>query len=642
MFELIIIIFIASTIISPITTQSFKPDEKFIEDSKKYVLLHLVEELSRTSEMSKTRRDRNILRRWHEARASILTDIFLFHLPGTNKYFWYKNWQERLKYFQDLQKDFFNDVIVKNYDKRRAKSPWPRIVFDTISGTPILHPDQPRSSESIGRSFTDPFATDKDIQELMYLYRPLTDDEKKEWKKVDEARDTAINANEYGMAKQYIEDYTGHVIQNNVKKYSIVSSRTIQSLRQVNYALTLKSLEGKRVSDLDYQRALLRAERLIAQLEVWEKHGVNAASDKSNAFFDSHVPKYLRFLNNDVVYRKYLNFHDSFFSGNVIYGHKYRYDDPANFGLDFEENAHFVLGARFNPVHELYKEIRELNVKSDNFKDCTLNDLPTITLFLERLKTWTFWFPLTKFNRNQWFFKSIPSQGEKYYSMIPKDADLMNANAMLNKVNNIMNRGQIGINSKQIISQLNNNGDHFIKQLNKDDVLLKRIYFNLKFKTTVPPMWTNRLLRYMRSLSEANSLLVLETKPELRKLLLNMDSPKKSLPDKIEKNVDVAHQDISDLNYHENIEDVFTDPDDLVANLHDLFDPSTNKLTQSADKKSTSDFSSTSGTGSYDKSIHSAGYVRNNEKSVLQYYLTNNIGNGNSDGKVVKRMKIHH
>lgn len=381
---------------------SFTPSLEFKKLTEEFVRLHLIEELPRSGDMIKTREGRSFLLAWKKKRNSIFWKIIFQRIVETNgeyRYSWYSNWRDRLQSFHKLQNDYLRDIVVDSL---------PKFTFDPEKLIVIEHPSQIRDDPTRRKNFVDPIATNEKIDRILRFHRPLNKlstiarEKSKESVVIDDdLLPTDIDPQVHGTLAEREK------LRLLIKKGHIIHPDLIRSLIQARYELLRRSLMGKRESDLHYQERLFLAERLIVQLDLFKLNRVFVVHPSSiindEADYDKIVSPRLRILNDDKLYAKYMNYDDAFFKGNLLYVYKNRRDDPESTGIGFEINAERIIGKRYRPMRDLYDEIRDFDVTSDNFVKCDSTDLPMIDLLLKRVKMWTFWFSQCRFNGRQWF-----------------------------------------------------------------------------------------------------------------------------------------------------------------------------------------------------------------------------------------------
>lgn len=419
MLKLAYIIFFFSIIALACTQPQVKlyfETREFKEAAEECVRLHLVEELSRASEMSDTYDGRQWLRSWLSKKYSIFTKHFF---NSNNKFL--DHLKERLNRFQELQMEYFQKTIVSNYDKRRSTSPWPRMTFDVSKFKTIIHPDQPEQPVENERDLADPFATEKDIDEVLRFHRPVL-------KKTQDVHETKkIDKN----------------VKYPKKKYYIINNEKIHKLQSIHYELMRKSLQDKRKSYLDYHEALIRADRITVYFNILTLNKLHYKNDKPDNKLYKDIPLNMLVLKYDEAYKNYLNYDDTFFGGNIIFGPMNRFDDPKNHGLDFEENAELLIGKRFGVMRDLAQEIHDFSLKSQDFTKIELQDFITINSILENFKTLTFWFIRRPLVLKQWLLtKTESSMNNKIFMIKPVNMKSKNHKEIYNKVDQIMSNAK--------------------------------------------------------------------------------------------------------------------------------------------------------------------------------------------------------
>lgn len=421
-----IVVIVIPVLSQPLWDLGPELDKKLEEAAEQYVLLHLTEELSTTRELTKTVMGRNWLRDWDEKRTSILKFV-LFSYPDL-KFKWNNNWFEWLQNFYKLQLKYFEE-IAKYYDKRRGSSPWPKITFDVVNKKAVLHPIQHHQLITTNeRHLVDPIASDGYIDYVLRFHRPFTDEEAK--------------------LSQELSSYFKHIFRKDKnrarKKYYIINREKIKKLQRARYKLIQDSLRGKRFSEVDYQAALFHGERIVTELDIWNKHGIVRTKDKTDDYLNMKIPNYLRLLNVDNVYQRYLNFEDEHFQGNKFSGYVNRYDDPAKHNLYFEETAESLISYnRFAPMRELANDIRTFDVLSDGFTKVLDKDLPRINSYLERFKILTFWYTDDRIRPNKWFLAPTTSNNDKNQLYVIKPKNYMPSDSpaeMFEKVKNVIKK----------------------------------------------------------------------------------------------------------------------------------------------------------------------------------------------------------
>lgn len=397
------IVIVTSTVSQPYSKPEFETED-FKENAEEYVRMHLVEELSRLHEIIETPDGKNWLKAWSDRRHAIVKTVTLNNM---NQFF--KNWPERLKRFQELQNEYFEKVVVWYYDKRKSSWPWPKLTFDPLQSKIVVHDNQKHSvTTKLDRPLIDPITNDLYIDYVLRFHRPFT---------AEELASHALLSDDVKIDSHY------------ERKYNFVNKELISKLQRARYELLRKSLRGKHISYLDYRAALFQADRVTAYFDVLVKYNINEkTSSLPNPFWSNKGLQTLKILNDDYVYRKYLNFEDEFFTGNGFAGLKNRYDDPKNFGLDFEENSNVILGERFNLLRNLAHDMHDFGVSTSDFSIMKLEDLTTIELLLDRFKMLTFWYYERAYKDKQWINKKLNAHDITVFAIVPKNFEYMDHN----------------------------------------------------------------------------------------------------------------------------------------------------------------------------------------------------------------------
>lgn len=540
---------VIAKIVSSSLDNDYVPMSEFDKLAKKYVLLHLSEELPKANELAKTHTGRQRLFDWEDKRSTILRDVFLLRDRDTNKHEWHPNWRTRAQLFQKLQMEYLNALSAINFDVRRSTSPMPKITL-TNEGPKIIN--RVRATIPDDHDQADPLVTDEEIKHVLRFHRPFDEQERRTITK-ETVKTTDLEPHRYKSKES-------ENLRRLVKSYDIVDRELIRGLQEKNYDLLRASLQGKRASELYYQDRLFQAERLIAQFHVWKKYVV------FHKDFD-RIPRHFHLLDNDEAYRKYLNFDEMFFKGNVMYGYKNRRDDPASHGYGFEVNAKEIIGKRYEPMHEIYKEMRQFDMKRSK-----LEDLPTIDLLLERFKTWTFWFPQCRFDASQWFQKSSTDR-DPSFMVKPRNVESNDPDRIFRDAKNSLSRDLIA--SKHSIFE---KSKRFQAQIRKDT---KSLMNTLIMDFTI---FFNRITHYLQSMDKANLLLALTVESPTSKSLVRQ---RKLLKETTRKTVmDHTHENPDSMVYRSRKS---TEVDGMEKITQDLFNNKINYLVPESDKRETDD-----------------------------------------------------
>lgn len=574
----VVVIVIASTIAQTQRPENNYATSIFVSLAKKFVQLHLVEELSMAKEMIKTPEGREWLFIWNYQRNKILHEI-LGQSEFSQTINYYPDWRQRLQRFQELQNDYFK-VITSMYDKRRGTTKkWPRITFNHKIGHTIVDRSQHYDPVTeIERDLANPYVTDDDIDEVLRFHRPLTDEERSA---LDDQRRQMLNR-KLDAIKDPRVDFRLKVnlqppvtIQNlhYVKKYYIMNPKKIIKLYETRYTLMRESLKGKRESDLDYQRALFHADRIIAELDVWALYGFSNIKNLKSKTFDSSIPIGSRVLDNDASYREYLNFDERFYDGNVFYGYKDRYDDPAKFDSDFEINAKSIVSyQRYLPMRILADEIRGFGLATENFDRCEIKDLPLITTYLDRFKTLTFWFASYPFKFNKWISVKSPTTNTDLKTIIPfsLESSTLNPEKIYETVKNTMESIKSAVVRDPMKDSLFDIGENLMKQLQDEMISVKKKRGLSKRYSSI---MTVRVINFLHSLNHVNLLSDISSSLAFGTHLSSfrrLNYPKETA----QKTYDNVHE-----HTHGNrIEKTSLLSDNWETRIQDLFNPNTNLL----------------------------------------------------------------
>lgn len=486
---------VTSLVMTQPLTEDFSIDQNFIDDAQEYVCMHLVDKLSEAKELIKSPEGRKWLLVWEDKRGSILHKILLYQQETTKKFTLYEDWFERLQRFQDLQKNFLKTIIDDYYDKSKSL-PWPKIVLNVekkrlVIDSPPPPPQHQRKNDQL-ESF-NPVATESDIDQILRFHRPLSNFER---------LNEAVKKNSRDIKNLPSVDTTEEFY--STKEYYIINKEMIQNLQKTFYTLTRESFKGKRSADLDYQEALFHAERVTAQLDVWKKEGYDHKKDTDDIYFKQFDQPHLRLLSDDQVYTSFLNYEDTFFEGNMFEGYVDRYDNPTRLKNNFEITAEVIVGNRYKHLKELYTDMRKFEVTTKEFTQCDLKDLITIDSYLERFKTFTFWFSLVKLNKNQWFVNTENTEYTKKSFMIrPKNTVSQKEDEMFKEVSRTLKEREhsplVNTDDVKVIFEKKNIQDQLQKQIS----VLKS---NKKFFIKIQTFWANKMLHYLTTLERANLL----------------------------------------------------------------------------------------------------------------------------------------
>lgn len=491
MFESLIFLFlILRTTFSQPQSTSFTDIKSEIKSlAEEFVRLHLVEELSYASQLVETLKGRNWMVIWANKRIDIVNKILLFNDDESNLQKCYDDWRERLKYFQDSQVTYLQ-TLIKNFDVRRRPpfTPWTKINFDPITGKTIVNPIQaPQLSDDI-YDLADPIVTEDEIDLVMSLHRPLTDNER-----LTEAEVIPANS-KYG----------------NNKKYHVINQKMLHDLLKARYTLIKETLRGKRKSELSYQTRIFQADRVMAQISIWIKNKIDPTSVDQSLYYKQRLLTTSKISTDNVFYRKYLNLAESQFQGNLFIGFDNRYDDPEKHGLNFDVNSESIIGKHYKPMRDLAKEIRAYDISSVGFTRRELKDLPLIETFIERFKSLTFWNDIKKFQMNQWFKVPILKSEQVYVIKPPIKERSTNLWNMYKTVEKKLTKSiQLDVDSFNAYSMYQRS-EIFLNQLTYDINILRAESLNTASKHKI--IFNDRILHYTSALQTSNLMELLSLK----------------------------------------------------------------------------------------------------------------------------------
>lgn len=336
-------------------------------------------------------------------------------------------------------------------------------------------------------------ATSKRVQHMLRHYHPIS---LKKLKKSNLASklDDIQNEQQYEIKNK---------VFHNVS-YDFIDRNAIRRLVKLRYKLMLKNLMGKKNSFISFVEMFLQEKRVIAQLEIFEKLGINRYTNDTS--FKKLVPPNLRILTKDDAYNKYLNLDETIYPGNKFEGLSDRLDDEMMKKISiFEVNTKLILGDRYEPLYGISKEIMQILFSNSSKSNA---DLILVNDYLERLKSWTFWFPKLTFNQNQWFV--VEDEDELYSSIIPTDVNSTDAEKRLDRVIELWNEIENVSLNNQIDETKLKNVKSFQEKIKNDSEMLKNyLANNLGFNTTLSK-FNDRFIDYYDSLAITNLIPLIE------------------------------------------------------------------------------------------------------------------------------------
>lgn len=242
----------------------------------------------------------------------------------------------------------------------------------------------------------DRLTTKAEIDYVLRNYRPFTDYEKETFE-----RQKAHNRELLAMDESHSVDIDDHYhnvnerrhYQKLIKEYHVLDPKLIETLIKARYDILQIKFKGNTLFDLhDMEKQLLET-RFTAQLKLWQRN-------KKLGISDGHFKFSL--ISSDNEWKKYLNKHDDYCTGNIIIGYKNRYDDPSIHSNSFEITASRIIGYRFDMMNELFNEMIKFKVYYENLYQPNLKDLPLVDYLFDSITLLTFDFPRSRFRANQW------------------------------------------------------------------------------------------------------------------------------------------------------------------------------------------------------------------------------------------------
>lgn len=477
-------------------------DTEFVDLCKEYLRLTLVDDLWLANEKTFNLEGRRWLLKWTETRDDIEKKLFYLINEKTKKIKLHPDWKERMIKFEEIKGIYYRSLL--RYPIKYETRPWPRITFDPVTGKTMVY----QLNDPEVYLWDDPIATQDQIDKILSLHRPFTDDEKKEAKLKLEDRETTLKK-EYAFTQDLnpllytAEEMTE--LRRSLKKYPIFREDRIEKLLKARYELLKKSLNGKRLSDLHYERQVLQVNRVLTGLKIWDREFVDY--DTSDLTLHKNMPFHLRVINSDIAYRNYLNANEDFFSGNVLYGNKDRYDDPKIQDLvkdlGFEVTSQRILGSSYEPMLKLANDLYDFELQTENFKNLEIKDLPAIDSLYERFELWTFWNDRWRFADYQWFSIKISTTRETVllHAVIPYTIKSLDPTNWMFEVDKTLKKTNEDLTNRKLTLRTN---DYHVNQLLKD--LKRRSDYYYRYELNKEVKYSRKIVRYADSLRKANLL----------------------------------------------------------------------------------------------------------------------------------------
>lgn len=588
MMKFLFIAFILATL-GLATAQIFEPtddsesDDKIISNADEYV--GLSEALPKEGKKIFTSEDKKVIEEWSAKHFMIVKNI-LIKKENADTIDLRPNWKKRLQ--------IFGNQVVKGFSSLKKK------IFRTQSLSMV--------------NLYDPVVTVDDIDHVLRFYRPFSESELRELDKQDSAKiKEKLNDDSYDedVDSNLYDAKDRKFYRQQLKKYHVIDKKLIQSFVKARYELMRKDLMsyvGKVNSEFAQVVDQFYYDRLKSQVKLWERNKISQSALSSSPSSNDELTNQPFLFMNDENYRKYLNFHDDYFKGNIFYGYKKRYDDPAAHGIGFEATANDIIGERHRLMLELYYDMRQFDVESKKTQKKKSEDLPLIEYLLERFAMLTFEFPQSRFKAYQWSAKPLAKSSTGLFMIVPKHFASESFNEMRKRVDDDINT----------VKKASKNPSTVLKFSNIEIMIenLVSSYLHVKsIKKTLSTGSENVMFQIMLD----HWLLIRNTKTSLTDAV----SDEKSLSrQKYLKSTDeqISNKDESSKNYiRENIREdniALEEVNKVAVKLHDFFDLNANLIvTDEQHLKQSSDVLSdlTASTSGIDQNKHYFGTGGDND-----------------------------
>lgn len=651
-----ILIFVA-VILESIEANPSEDKIKFNRLVEEYVNLHMVDELKIAGDLLEKFEGREWLRAWEDRRNFIMKEILFYRdFKSNDDHKMYSDWRDRLLRFEDQRKKYYKNEFESNYDVDWGPSALPKVTFDPKKGQTYVDSIKKNSLHSIIKN-NNPTVKDDEVDILLKHYRPPSNDERLAWYNYQSEKirnglyDQTSTFNRYMPNDiDYNEHYTAieqMYYRRLIKKYFVIDPKMIQQLEIARYELLKKNFKGISSSELHYQIAILKAERLIAQLDVLRKNNVNRYTDKNdNRYYEQKISEELKLLKNDVSYRRYLAHDDLFYPGNVFYGYEDRYDDPVSFSLrsketkdyGFEINAKMIMGRRLKPMKDLYDKINDFSSATEHFTKLQHEDLMTVSIYLENFKTLTFWSTQTRFAASNWF--SFEIDQKTFRAIKPVNFASIDLKEMIIEVEKTLylaNKRTIR-DTLDPSSKIDYEKSKRFKTETFEDVNLVKSYFDTLLVND-DNVVINKINAYFTTLVRAGTLKWLSLRPTLVESLVS-SSAYKGIKQMFSKTIDNDDKGKERRDKFKNNNDKEQTYVDYVKSLFDL--KSKNELLKKSSNRNSLNTVSSSSISSDEigssslKDITQYGSGGDNDRLMKQHHFHNN-----DDSKSIDVKKIH-
>lgn len=577
----ILFMIVVSTKPSPDHEEKKEYTLEFKKNCEEYLRLILIEDLSKAHQKTYTQEGRTWLFDWRRHLYAITKKLFYDYKPREIEYRLHSDWQERLLKFEEIKKNYYRSLLI--YPVTYESQPWRRITFNLPWLQTYVDPHRQwnKITNDPNDDLNDPIATKDQIDDVLKFYRPFTEEERNTAKIARETREAESIAD--GTFHADIDDYylpsRARELRPLLKKYPILQEKRIENLIRARHALLKKTLENKRLSELHYEKTLFHVNRIMTEMKLWDAKGVNR--DDTDEIFFKKMPTHLRVINSERAYRGYMNADEVFFSGNVFYGYKDRYDDPqhqylTSDDLGFEITAERIIGLNYKPMLKLAMDMRDFEFSTRNFEVLKITDLLSIDLLLERYEFWSLRNDPYSFLDYQWFSEKFPGNDRGLMMIKPKIVRSISKNQWLIEVQKLLDSAKrLPINPYKFSTR--KIGKRFVKQY-YDDLIAKKEYVGTLSKTNI---LTRKMTNFADTLRRLNLLHTLSPKPVLS-IPLNLEYQMKMK--KLKINDEPPHHDHQE-NEHEK-KTINTVVENFAQQLKNSFNMENNLIGQDASKQS--------------------------------------------------------
>lgn len=406
------------------------------------------------------------------------------------------------------------------------------------------------------------------VDYVLRYHRPFTVDEKnnlanEEKIKIKQQMSNSLDAESYDedIDHNHHNAKEREFYRSRIEKYHLIDSNFIKTLLEMRYQLLKKKLkESIRPEVMIEMKKRFFEDRLYAQVDYWKRN------DKIMSMDSSHDPFAL--LKNDHEYRKYMNFHEDYFKGNLIYGYKNRYDRPADHGLSFEVTAENVIGRRYNALRNLYDEMRNFVINGHR-TGYQIEDLPMIDYLLGSFKILTFEFPQSRFKAKQWSRVSKGDFGP--FMIIPRHFESKNSDEIQRRIDDDIHAAKTKV-TRDMTIDFKFNKKNFQKSLfyqnDRSYVVGFGIASGINFMNE-----ESKEMRFKLALEAIEKLL-----PTFKETYMEFNEQLSEFGKTIEKNNDNTAKNFPNTAENKNNEKQAEKMNEMINDIKDTFDPKSNNL----------------------------------------------------------------